>query len=289
MEFREIEQLLNYKFKNINLLSNVFKYDDVLINEGNLFLNHYLNIYLLNEFLNKDDLELFYSKEIIDDVKNTLLSDDYLTKRMNKLSLSNYLEDKTKAPIFFKALVGAIILDNNDNKMIDKLLNIDEGILLNISPNENYVLLVNEWSKVKAKELPKYELNNNYNVNLTAPGLDKIFTAKSNTKLTAIIKAYMEAYSYIEENDLVLKITDIIGSPDPENAINQLQDLYVKGYINEPVYKIALKGVNNGMDIWKCRVLVEGYRESFSAEDTSKKTAKRLAAYEMIKYIVDLK
>lgn len=289
MEFREIEQLLNYKFKNINLLSNVFKYDDVLINEGNLFLNHYLNIYLLNEFLNKDDLELFYSKETIDDVKNTLLSDDYLTKRMNKLSLSNYLEDKTKAPIFFKALVGAIILDNNDNKMIDKLLNIDEGILLNISPNENYVLLVNEWSKVKAKELPKYELNNNYNVNLTAPGLDKIFTAKSNTKLTAIIKAYMEAYSYIEENDLVLKITDIVGSPDPENAINQLQDLYVKGYINEPVYKIALKGVNNGMDIWKCRVLVEGYRESFSAEDTSKKTAKRLAAYEMIKYIVDLK
>lgn len=289
MEFKEIENLINYQFNNINLLKNAFNFDEVLTSEGNLFLNHYLNIYLLNEFLNKDDLELFYSKEIIEEVKNKLLSDDYLTKRMNKLSLSNYLEDKTKAPVIFKAIVGAIILDSNNNEIIDKLLNIEEGILLNISPEENYVLLVNEWSKVKTKELPKYEVENNYNVTLSVPGLDKEFKSSSNTKLTAIIKAYMEAYSYIEENNLVLKITDIVGSPDPENAINQLQDLYVKGYINEPVYKIALKGVNNGMDIWKCRVLVEGYRESFSAEDTSKKTAKRLAAYEMIKYIVELK
>lgn len=288
MDLKEIEKLINYEFKNTNLLSNVFNFDEVLINEGNLYLNHYLNIYLLNEFLNKEDLELFYSKEIIDDVKNILLSDDYLTKRMNKLSLSNYLDDKTKSPLIFKGLVGAIILDNKDNT-VDSLLNIEEGILHNISKDENYVLLVNEWSKVKTKELPKYEIKGNYNVSLTVPGLDRAFESKSNTKLTAIIKAYMEAYSYIEENNLVLKITDIVGSPDPENAINQLQDLYVKGYINEPVYKIALKGVNNGMDIWKCRVLVEGYRESFSAEDTSKKTAKRLAAYEMIKYIVNLK
>ena len=82
-------------------------------------------------------------------------------------------------------------------------------------------------------------------------------------------------------------MTDIVGYPDQDRCINQLQELFAKGFINEPVYKIAMKGTNNGVDIWKCRIMIEGYKESFNAEDTSKKNAKRIVAFQMLKYIID--
>ena len=37
MEFKEIENLINYQFNNINLLKNAFNFDEVLTSEGNLF------------------------------------------------------------------------------------------------------------------------------------------------------------------------------------------------------------------------------------------------------------
>ncbi len=82
---------------------------------------------------------------------------------------------------------------------------------------------------------------------------------------------------------------DIIGYPNPENASNQLDLLFQRGFIKEPVYKFQLKGNNNGVDIWRCRILVEGYKESFSADDSSKKGAKKSASYDMLNYIYNLK
>ena len=80
---------------------------------------------------------------------------------------------------------------------------------------------------------------------------------------------------------------DIVGDADLQNCVNQLQDLYQKGFINEPIYKITLKGSSGGVDTWRCRVIVDGYKESFSFDDTSKKSGKRNAAYSMLKYILE--
>ena len=101
------------------------------------------------------------------------------------------------------------------------------------------------------------------------------------------MEAYKEAYNYIVDNNLILRIKDIIGVPSVENAVDQLQNLFVKGFINEPLYKINLKGTVNGEDVWRCRLIVDGIKESFSADDSSKKSAKRIAAYEMLKYIIE--
>ena len=97
------------------------------------------------------------------------------------------------------------------------------------------------------------------------------------------------AYDYLESNNLLLKMSDVVGYPDQDKCINQLQELYVKGFINEPVYKISMKGTTpNGIDMWKCRIMIDGLKESFSAEDTSKKNVKRVVAFQMLKYLMNL-
>ena len=118
-------------------------------------------------------------------------------------------------------------------------------------------------------------------------GIDTLFEGSSTSKIKALSISFENAYNYIVSNKLELKLKDVVGHADNENCISQLQELWEKGYINEPIYKITLKGSVNGMDLWKCRILVDGYKETFSFSDSSKKKAKRLAAYEMLKYILE--
>ena len=118
--------------------------------------------------------------------------------------------------------------------------------------------------------------------------IDNEFKSKNETIFISLNEASKIAYKYLEDNNLLLKVTDLVGYPDQEKSISQLQELYVKGFINEPIYKISLKGTNTGgVDIWKCRIMIDGIKESFSADDTSKKNSKRIVALQMLNYIIE--
>jgi len=284
--YNKLKEIFKYDFNNENILKEALNMNELLYLNGKSYIEFYIKNYLLKEFCFYDNELSYFDDSIINDLINKLISDDFYLKRLNKIGL-NEIIDKASVKLFL-SIIGGIILDSNNYEILN-LLNLDEEILINLNLEINYYNFVNSWSKNKNKEETKYELifNGEYKAVLKIKQIDKIFEYSSKNKLISIIEVYKEAYNYILNNNLVLKIKDIIGLPSIENAVNQLQDLFVKGFINEPIYKINLKGSVNGVDIWRCRCLVEGYRESFSADDSSKKAAKRNAAYEMLKYIIE--
>jgi ribonuclease-3 len=61
-----------------------------------------------------------------------------------------------------------------------------------------------------------------------------------------------KAYRYLKENKLLFTWVDEIGEPSIDRAINQLQELYQKGYIGEPWYDFAETYDDNGNPVWRC-------------------------------------
>ena len=73
-----------------------------------------------------------------------------------------------------------------------------------------------------------------------------------------------------------------LGEPDFDRAINQLQELYQKGYIQEPKYRIQQKLFYSGEPIWECYCSLGDAWALHRAESTSKKLAKKEAAYQVL-------
>ncbi|MBQ9899791.1 MAG: hypothetical protein IJM36_01545 [Acholeplasmatales bacterium] len=281
-----IGNIIGYQFKNKDILETI-AIDDDLLAFANYIISYTVDNKIKNElfYYENNILNSYFDFKYINDFINLVLSDEYLEERITKLHLNNDLPQDNQVNSF-KLLIANIIKDSNDFSIIEKLLNLDEAIINRIEDKTNYGKLVFEWAKRKYGGKPVIEVKND-EIILSLEGIDKKFQCPLKTKIISILEASKEAYKYIEENNLILKMTDIVGYPDQDRCINQLQELFAKGFINEPVYKIAMKGTNNGIDIWKCRIMIEGYKESFNAEDTSKKNAKRIVAFQMLKYIID--
>lgn len=283
MDIVKLEQILNYNFKNKSLLEEASNLIDRLISFGSSTID-----FVVSKMINEDlfiNSNPFCDIELINKVSNLIKSDDYLLTRADKIHLDEVIYDKKIE--LLKSIIAAYILDSNDMLKIEEWLNIFDAIVLNLDSNDNYLKQAYLWNKRKYKEYPYISFDGNKAI-IKLNEIDKEFIANGNTKFISLNEASKEAYKYLEDNNLLLKMTDIVGYPDQDKCINQLQELFVKGFINEPVYKIAMKGNTNGTDIWKCRIMIEGYKESFSAEDTSKKNAKRIVAFQMLKYIMDL-
>ena len=283
MDIVKLEQILNYNFKNKSLLEEASNLSDRLISFGSSTID-----FVVSKMINEDlfiNSNPFCDIELINKVSNLIKSDDYLLTRADKIHLDEVIYDKKIE--LLKSIIAAYILDSNDMLKIEEWLNIFDAIVLNLDSNDNYLKQAYLWNKRKYKEYPYISFDGNKAI-IKLNEIDKEFITNGNTKFIALNEASKEAYKYLEDNNLLLKMTDIVGYPDQDKCINQLQELFVKGFINEPIYKIAMKGNTNGTDIWKCRIMIEGYKESFSAEDTSKKNAKRIVAFQMLKYIMDL-
>ena len=93
-------------------------------------------------------------------------------------------------------------------------------------------------------------------------------------------------YDYLNENGLLTSIEDEIGEPCIDRAINQLQELSQKGYCEIPEYKFKETHDSNGNPRWVCECCVEDQEYTYSSESSSKKTAKKRAAYFMLLYVL---
>lgn len=95
------------------------------------------------------------------------------------------------------------------------------------------------------------------------------------------------AYEYLEKNDYLFTIEDEIDEPSREQAINQLETLARRGYFPIPTYDFSLKYDNNGNPIWQSKCMIEGEKKVYKAESSSKKAAKKQAAFKMLKYVLE--
>lgn len=77
-----------------------------------------------------------------------------------------------------------------------------------------------------------------------------------------------------------------IANPNKDEAINQLETLYRRGYFALPVYEFTKK-VECGRDKWNVVCSIKEYRQKFGAEDFSKTEAKKTAAFAMLKFVLN--
>lgn len=282
MDILKLEELIDYKFNNNKLLEEASNLSDRLINFGKTSIDYVIDKNINEELYGLDNI----TEESINNLCNYLKSDDYLLERADKLHLDTVIYDR-KIDLL-KAIIAAYILDSDSLSKVEIWLNIFDSIVLNLDSDNNYAKKVYSWNKIKYKKYPNITFNNK-SVSIKLDEIDNEFKSDLETRFRSVNEASKVAYDYLESNNLLLKMSDVVGYPDQDKCINQLQELYVKGFINEPVYKISMKGTTpNGIDMWKCRIMIDGIKESFSAEDTSKKNVKRVVAFQMLKYLMNL-
>ena len=108
------------------------------------------------------------------------------------------------------------------------------------------------------------------------------FIGRGYSKREARMNAAHNAYEYLEENDELLLPIDEVGEPDIDRAINQLQELYQKGYIDEPYYEFYEDHDDNGNPTWRCECHIKGDDEYYWINSSSKKNGKKRVAYDML-------
>ena len=220
----------------------------------------------------------------------------------------------------FEALIGAVALDSNWN--IDAIQNVVEYMLdfenVDDTDNNNYINYLQQWSlkrngmlpDVQATKLDRYEspnsmlrVSNQKVAKWQHRGVIRIDDVKkciiriseipfvfigygySNSEARKL--ASEEAYKYLEENGLLLSIQDEIENPNYDDAINQLEILARRGYFSIPEYDYKETFDENGNPVWECSCRIKEAEYYFTETASSKKEAKKTAAFEMLKYVLE--
>ena len=95
------------------------------------------------------------------------------------------------------------------------------------------------------------------------------------------------AYEYLEKHNELFTIRDEIDEPTIEMAINQLEILSRRGYFSLPEYEYEETYDKDGNPIWHVKCHIKEFECVFQTELSSKKQAKKEAAYKMLMYILE--
>lgn len=216
----------------------------------------------------------------------------------------------------FEAILGAIAIDSNWN--MEKMQNAVEVMLapetILDDETEDYVSLIQEWSYKRANGIPLFHFEERgYSIWVPFEGISQqpkslddkeIYNVKYHCYLKMaedlpVFRGYGQnqsearknvcrvAYDYLCQEGRWLSICDEIDNPNKEDAINQLEILARRGYFSIPTYEFEEAHDRNGNPIWKsiCRITEES--KFFSAKSSSKKDAKKSAAYKMLQYVLN--
>ncbi len=258
------------------------------------------------------------------DLKKKLVQKKTLADRIAILDLADYLlmgngdiqkninQEMSVKEDLFEAIIGAVALDSDWN--METLQDVIENMLdpesyFEEDQEDNYVGLIQEWTLKRYGMVPWYHfekasqavwyfpfdgISSSYNGSpelkhtclLKLGNLNTIFRSFGSSK-SAARKATCElAYKKLEQDNLLFSIRDEIPNPNMDDAISQLEILARRGYFSIPFYNFVQKYDNNGNPVWQCTCQIKEISKHFFAESSSKKFAKKQAAYQMLKYIL---
>ena len=242
---------------------------------------------------------------------------DYLLMGKGDI-LQNISEENSVKEDLFEAILGAIAIDSSWNmEALENAVSImlaPESILSD-SDTEDYVSLIQKWSYVKTNEILSYRFEKKgYQIALYTQfdGVSQrpesifdqeihktkyhcllklsddlpIFRGFGKTQNEARENVCKEAYKYLCKKDMWLSISDEIDNPNKDNAINQLEILARRDYFSIPTYEFNQTYDNDGNPVWESICRIAEKEKSFSAKASSKKDAKKTAAYEMLQYVL---
>lgn len=218
----------------------------------------------------------------------------------------------------FEAILGAIAIDCNWD--MEKLQNAVEIMLapesvLADGDAEDYPTMIQEWSYNKLGDIPLYHFDEKgYQITWFTQfdgisqqpkspydrEIDKtkwhcllklsddlpIFRGFGQTQAEARRNVCKVAYDHLCKKGLWLSIRDEIEDPNKEDSINQLEILARRGYFSIPTYKFEQTYDKDGNPIWKSICHIEEEHKYFSAKSSSKKDAKKSAAFKMLQYVL---
>lgn len=211
----------------------------------------------------------------------------------------------------FEAIIGAVAVDSDfDYEVLQNVVEImlRPDSIVNDGEEADYVRLIYEWDEsfgnipyFRYKEerysiyMPNdrslivippqgtYNLNNaKYSCELAIRNDLTRFKAFGLSKNEARKIACRAAYEFLVERDLLFKIKDEIEEPTVEMAINQLEILARRGYFSIPEYEYEETHDDDGNPIWNVKCYIDEIDHYFEAESSSKKQAKKEAAYDML-------
>ncbi len=218
----------------------------------------------------------------------------------------------------FEAILGAVALDSNWD--FEAIQNVVEIMLIPDSFIEDdeeadYVSLIYEWEARTINAVPwfmyfdggvsrhwyfkeenviyadpegTYNLNNcNKACRIKLRDDLKIIEAYGKSKNEARKAACKRAYQYLEDEGLLYSIKDEIDNPNTEDAIGQLEILARRDYFSIPTYEFEENHDEDGNPVWSAKCKIEEIKRSFSSVDSSKKQAKKQAAYKMLKFVLE--
>ena len=228
-------------------------------------------------------------------------------------------EDSVQEDLF-EAILGAIAIDSDWDmqalqEAVEIMLNPDE----NFEGEENHVEMIQEWTLRDSGSIPLYRFEKgSYSstwyfpfdgISQSCNGLGSpegrelmqsthrcllkisdnlpIFRGFGRSKNQARKNVCKLAYEYLEKNDYLFTIKDEIDEPSKDQAINQLEILARRGYFSVPTYAFSEEYDLNGNPIWQSKCMIEGESKVYKAKSSSKKEAKKQAAYKMLKYVLE--
>ena len=243
---------------------------------------------------------------------------DYLIMGNGDIQRNTNEENSVKEDLF-EAILGAIAIDSNWDmealqSAVESMLNPECIIAEN--EEEDYISLIQEWVYTKTGGTPLYHLKkasyqaswydgfngitqdvaiNDTTIHKTqyhcllriADNLPN-FRGFGQSKSEARRNVCQLAYDYLCKEGLWISIRDEIDNPSKDNAINQLEILARRGYFSLPIYEFEQTYDKNGNPIWQSICQIVEYNKAFSEKASSKKDAKKAAAYKMLQHVLEI-
>lgn len=230
--------------------------------------------------------------------------------------INNVNDEASVKEDLFEAIIGAVAIDSGWNlKDIQSVVEVmlEPDAFLQDDSETNYVRLIQEWEMQENGVIPLYKYKeDSYESTLYFPfeGISQNFPLNYNysrlhftcelnllnelpvfrgfgaSKSEARMAVCKLAYEYLQKKDMLFSIRDEIDNPNKADAINQLEILARRGYFSIPTYDFEQKYDGNGNPIWKCECHIQEYDTYCDAESSSKKDAKKSAAFEMLEYVL---
>ncbi len=239
------------------------------------------------------------------DLKKKLVNKTMLAHRIDLLGFNDLLfmgngdiqQHKENEPSvkedLFEAILGAIAIDSNwDSEVLENsvniMLNIEHYLSNGFSDEDDYVMLIQQWNQKENGEVPQYEFEESSNGNFqaylvlsTVRGLIRYCSeghSKGIARANVAKSAFVDLYNH---NELFTIMDELPSDLTIQNSINTLQELAQKGYISMPEYFQEDHQVydNNGNLRWECGCRIKSNNIYETAIATSKKLAKKYAAY----------
>ena len=287
----EIATQLEYDFDDIRILRQAFTRKSYSEEHNGEHHNEVLEFYgdKALEFIVMKKLSEYYGNTTqngkyasekaegqLTEIKKKLICKKMLAHRIDMFGFTEHIlmgngdvgqkvqdQDSIKGDLF-EAIVGAVAIDSGWDAelledVVDRMLDIEYYLEKGFNDDENYVDLIQTWCQKRYGWIPEYdfeETEEDYECSLTLSDDYDDFIGCGYSKREARMNAAQKAY--------------------------QLQELYQKGYIDEPYYEFSEEYDNNGNPIWRCECHIKGAEEYYCINSSSKKNGKKRVAYNML-------